>query len=141
MAAFDYAALHTALKDTLRSELSDVHVSGSGQTPTMDQCPAVQVRAGSFTRTPVRITAGMANSGADEALRVRLRCWAFSAESEADADRQRDALLARVETVINANVQLGGTQALWVDGGDFDTLVEDGFFSVVDLSLRTLAFS
>jgi len=87
----------SAVLQGLADEAPAVHVTSELDPPTADTCPHVMVLGGSATYSQLQIAALNTGAGIDRMqLTVRVACTAFSAESAADASRQRDRLTTRV---------------------------------------------
>jgi hypothetical protein len=140
MSAPDYAAIVRTLVDLFRSDvrLEDVHCTDEPDDPTAEQCPAVQVAFAGFSRTPRRmVNFQYGVGGFDEDLRLLIRATAFSAQSVADASRQRDDLVQTVQAVLGDNPTIGGTVLYaYATGGQPVGRAEGGsIYAAMDLTV------
>lgn len=142
MAAPNYSGLIAAIEAILRDDPTlderSVHVTQEPIDPTPEQCPCVQVTLLRFDRRPRRMV-GMAYGagGFDEDLAIGIRCTAFSAESAADAQRQRDDLVALVHEALGTQPTLGGlVQYAYVTGGTPTGRADEGsIYAAMDLTM------
>lgn len=137
MARVDYYALEQAIADHLRkeSELEGVRVEIEKQIDFgvdsdavfiyLDRrdAPAEEQRLSAGTRT-------------DFLLTFSLWCLAFHLDSVAAASELRDDLLGRVEVALMRDRTFGGLAGTaWLEGGEFDTLEDNGFLSAAEVRL------
>ena len=109
--AVNYSTVEQALLAVLRADPAiqaeqdagrAIHITDEPDTPTMEQCPAVQAYVESASRPVVRLAQGQRPN--DETITLRIRCSAASAESVPDARRQRDALVSLVLDALEGSV-------------------------------------
>ena len=108
--AVNYHTVEQALLDVLRADPgvlaaadagTPIYVTDEPDSPTLEQCPAVQVYAASASRAISRLAQGVRPS--NETIVILVRCSASSAESVPDARRQRDALVSTVLDALEAS--------------------------------------
>src|SRR5690348_4816575 len=106
MAEVPYADLVTFWEKTLQADprLDGVDVSQEFEDPGDMQCPAVRILLTEAPRQPWVLVAASTVGGQDRVLiHFEFHCWALSAQSAADAARQRDALIKTVVDVVRDN--------------------------------------
>lgn len=121
-----------------------VWVTDEPDTPTLEQCPAVQVYVQGANREATRLAQGIRPS--NEQVTVLVRCSAASAESVPDARRQRDALVALVLDALEATVDTrrlnGAVTSLQVGRVEFEPVERTtGLFARAVLTVTCLAQS
>lgn len=108
--AVNYHTVETALMAVLEADPfilaeadagAPIHITDEPDSPTLEQCPAVQVYAASASREATRLAQGHRPS--NETITLLVRCSAASAESVPDARRQRDALVALVVDALESS--------------------------------------
>lgn len=153
MAAIDYSAIEAAALAQLRADGpiaaegdagTPVHITDSPDEPTMEQCPAIQLQLANTSRTITRL-GPPGSSPYNETLTMLVRCTGFSAESPADARRQRDKVttlaIRALEGSDNTTRTLQNTvSALTIPRVDFEAL-RPGYFAAATVTVSLLLAS
>lgn len=125
MAELDYSAIITAAETQLRAygPLRDAKAHVTQELDEPHEFPWVRIDIGNVAREPMVMTAGLLQGGPDYVRpELLVTVFAVSAQSAADARRQRDAVLRLVVDGLRSDFTLGGTVAAHsVTGIQFNT--------------------
>lgn len=153
MPALDYTAIEAAALAQLRADAdllaeadagTPVHITDQPDAPTAEQCPAIQVQLANAARE-IRHLGPPSSSPYAETLTLLVRCTGFSAESAADARRQRDRVTTLAMRALEGNDPTTRTlqntvAALTIPRVDFEALAP-GYFAAATLTVSLLVRS